>query len=208
MTLDIQGLARSTKLDRTGAPKSIRLSPSMQLLPELHYNQHTSLVVAAASTMSTEGSILLVFDAVLVSLVTTRHIDMDQGDRISSGSCGLHKEQRSSIFQRLVVHPDGLPRPDSAGTGAAPFAGSRVVLAKPSRSSFETWLSDSAEGSNSGDHRSSAITGSPSFYSRFAGKPTSPSVNKVNASSYSMAMSRGFVSAPTEDESWIWERRW
>lgn len=103
----------------------------MKLLPELFVDPLTDLIIAGISTASAENSLTLIFDPLTGKYVGNKKLNLNEGDRVYCGACGLHMEQNANVFRRLTIHPEGLPRPDSAGTGVSithPVFGRSVLL--------------------------------------------------------------------------------
>ncbi|KAG8939035.1 hypothetical protein FRC04_007121 [Tulasnella sp. 424] len=134
IALEMRGLDRNSSLQRYGR-SPISVAPSMKLLPEPFVDTLSDWIIAGVSTASAENSLTLIFDPLRGKSVGDKKLNLNAGDRVYCGACGLHMEQNANVFRRLTIHREGLPRRDSAGTGAAPIG---------SRRSFESWSSGDA----------------------------------------------------------------
>ncbi|KIO30399.1 hypothetical protein M407DRAFT_153787 [Tulasnella calospora MUT 4182] len=185
ITLEMRGLDRTSSLQRFGR-SPISVAPSMKLLPELFVDPLSDLIIAGISTASAENSLTLIFDPLTGKYVGNKKLNLNDGDRVYCGACGLHMEQNANVFRRLTIHPEGLPRPDSAGTGAAPIGG---------RQSFESW--------NSGDASSRRRNGgSVGGRTSSGGRSIPPKPDRNLGDS----IGRAFVMGSAEDESWMYNR--
>ncbi|KAG8963456.1 hypothetical protein FRC05_004729 [Tulasnella sp. 425] len=144
IALEMRGLDRNSPLQRYGC-SPISVAPSMKLLPELFVDPLSDLIIAGVSTASAENSLTLIFDPLTGKYVGNKKLNLNAGDRVYCGACGLHMEQNANVFRRLTIHPEGFLRPDSAGIGAAPVG---------SRRSFESW--NSGDASSRHNRRSTA----------------------------------------------------
>ncbi|KAG8977126.1 hypothetical protein FRB90_008901 [Tulasnella sp. 427] len=160
----------------------------MKLLPELFVDPLSDLIIAGVSTASAENSLTLIFDPLTGKYVGNKKLNLNSGDRVYCGPCGLHMEQNANVFRRLTIHPEGLPRPDSAGTGAAP-------MGFGNRRSFESWRSGDASSRHN-------RTGSVSGHASSGGRSTAPKVDRNLGDS----IGRAFAMGPADDESWMYNR--
>ncbi|KAG9021380.1 hypothetical protein FS837_007317, partial [Tulasnella sp. UAMH 9824] len=190
-TKELAMLLLSMVHDRHGSNRYgrslISVAPTMKLLPELFVDPLTDLIIAGISTASAENSLTLVFDPLTGKYVGNKKLNLNEGDRVYCGACGLHMEQNANVFRRLTIHPEGLPRPDSAGTGAAPIG---------SRRSFESW--------NSGDASSQhGKTGSVGGRMSSGSRSTAPKVDRHLGDSIGRAFA---MAGGDNDESWVYNR--
>lgn len=192
VAFDLHGITRGSRLRRHGKA-SVSITSSMKLLPEMYLDPNSSLVLVAISTASTDGSLCMLFDRETGQCAATRKINMDAGDRIHVGSAsGMHLEQHQSLFRRLTIHPDGLPRPDSAGTGAAP-------IGLRGRRSFESWRSDDyGSNSNSSQYGSGTKAGTSEFGGGPGGRPPAPKGMTAVGSNFARGLTMG-----ADDDSWM-----
>ncbi|KAG8968188.1 hypothetical protein FRC05_001665, partial [Tulasnella sp. 425] len=116
IALEMRGLDRNSPLQRYGR-SPISVAPSMKLLPELFADPLSDLIIAGVSTASAENSLTLIFDPLTGKYVGNKKLNLNAGDRVYCGACRLRMEQNANVFRRLMIHPEGLLRPDSAGTG-------------------------------------------------------------------------------------------
>ncbi|KAG8959987.1 hypothetical protein FRC05_007135 [Tulasnella sp. 425] len=185
IALEMRGLDRSSPLQRYGR-SPISVAPSMKLLPELFVDPLSDLIIAGVSTAPAENSLTLIFDPLTGKYAGNKKLNLNAGDRVYCGACGLRMEQNVNVFRRLTIHPEGLPRPDSAGTGAAPIG---------SRRSFESWNSGDA---SSRHNRTGSVGGQYSS----GGRSTVPRVDRKLGD----PIGRAFAMGSAEDESWMYNR--
>ncbi|KAG8944484.1 hypothetical protein FRC04_001796, partial [Tulasnella sp. 424] len=160
IALEMRGLDCNSLLQRDGR-SPISVAPSMKLLPELFVGPLSDLIIAGVSTAPAENSLTLIFDPLTGKYVGNKKLNLNAGDR-------------------------GLPRPDSAGTGAAPIG---------SRLSFESWNSEDA---SSRHNRTGSVGGQGSS----GGQSTVPRVDR----NLGDLIGRAFAMGSAEDESWMYNR--
>ncbi|KAG9048419.1 hypothetical protein FS837_012933 [Tulasnella sp. UAMH 9824] len=203
--LDVQGLSKSSRFQKQ-ARANITFSDKMKLFPDIFVDEHSSLVVTAISTNATDGSLALVFEPQGGKFIASRRLFMDNGDRIFCGVFGLHMERNASMFRRLKVYPDGLPKPDYVDAEEALFR-------SKSRRSSLSGQTDSGSAPTTGMFSrftsragSSSHGTSVSTHSKMTGS-VAPGKGKGKSSVPVPTWGRGNFAPKDSDESWMFEKQ-